>query len=213
MIRILIADDHEVVRKGLAMVLRLEPGFEVVGEAQNGAEAVQQARDLCPDVVLLDLKMPVVGGDVAAQQVREHCPQVRILMLSGAEIDEAVLDLLDRVDGYVLKDVSPAELAQAIRVVADGKQYIHAAVTRALLERMGAHSGKPTGPRTPLSPREMDVLRGMATAATYREIGRKLFISEETVRSHVKSILTKLEQPNRTQAVVAAIKLGLITLD
>jgi two-component system response regulator DegU len=213
MIRILIADDHEVVRKGLAMVLRLEPGFEVVGEARDGAEAVQRARDLCPDIALLDLKMPVVGGEVAAQQVREQCPHTRILILSGAEIDEAVLDLIERVDGYVLKDVSPSELAHAIRTVAEGKPYIHAAVTRTLLERMSAHSGKPAGLHVPLSPREMDVLRWMATAATYREIGQKLFISEETVRSHVKSILTKLDQPNRTQAVVAALKLGLITLD
>jgi two-component system response regulator DegU len=213
MIRILIVDDHEVVRKGLAMVLRLEPGFEVIGEAQNGAEAVQQARELKPDVVLLDLKMPVMGGDLAAQQVREQCPQARILMLSGAEVDEAVLDLIDRVDGYVLKDVSPNELAHAIRVVTEGRPYIHAAVTRTLLEQMGAHSGQPANLHTPLSPREMDVLRGMATAATYREIGQKLFISEETVRSHVKSILTKLNQPNRTQAVVAALKLGLIRLD
>lgn len=211
-IRLLIADDHEVVRKGLAMVLRLEPGFEVVGEARDGAEAVRRARELCPDVLLLDLKMPNMGGELAAQVVRRACPQTRILILSGAEIDEAVLDMLDSVDGYVLKDVSPEELISAIRTLAGGRQYIHSAVTRALLERMSAGMTVADS-RVALSPREMDVLRLMATPATYREIGGQLFISEETVRSHVKGILAKLHQPNRTQAVVAAVKLGLITLD
>jgi len=212
-IRILIADDHEVVRKGLALVLRLEPGFEVVGEARDGVEAVQRTRAVCPDVLLLDLKMPRLDGAAAAEQVRVWCPQTRIVILSGAEIDEAVLDLIGKVDGYVLKDVSPDELSRAIRTVAEGKQYIYAGVTRALLERMSAQVSAPAHElRAALSPREMEVLRLMATTATYREIGQQLFISEETVRSHAKNILAKLGQPNRTQAVVAALKMGLITL-
>lgn len=208
MIRLLIADDHEVVRKGLTMVLRLEPGFEVVGEARNGAEAVEATRALCPDLVLLDLKMPVMDGETAAQHIRAQCPATRLLLLSGAEVDETLINLLGQVDGYVPKEVSPAELAHAIRVVAEGRPYIHATVRQALTERPA-----PAVPRPVLSPREMDVLRWLVTAATYREIGQKLFISEETVRTHVKNILAKLEQPNRAQAIVAALRLGLIKLD
>ena len=208
-IRILIADDHEIVRKGLTMVLRLEPNLEVVGEARDGAEAVEQASRLCPDVILLDLKMPIISGDIAARQIRTHCPKTRIIILSGAELDEAVLNLIETVDGYVLKDISPDELTRAIRVVAAGRRYVHAAV----LERMSARMIAPVEIRASLSPRELEVLRLMATAVTYREIGQKLFIAEETVRSHVKNILAKLNQPNRTQAVVSALKLGLIALD
>ena len=212
-IRILIADDHEIVRKGLAMVLRLEAGFEVVGEARDGAQAVEQASTLCPDILLLDFKMPVLNGDAVARQVRAHCPETRIIILSGAELDETVLEAVEAVDGYVLKDIGPAELAYAIRAVAGGGQYFHAAVTKALFEKVAAHSAGPTIRKPHLSPREVDVLRLMATTATYKEIGQQLFISEETVRSHVKNILAKLDQPHRAQAVIAAVKMGLITLE
>ena len=213
MVRLLIADDHEVVRKGLVMVLSLEPGFQVVGEASDGDQAVELARALMPDIVLLDLKMPRLNGDAAAVQVREHCPAARVMLLSGAEIDEQVLDSLDVVDGYVPKDVSPDELVRAIRTVAAGGEYIHAAVTRALLVQASAPAAAPAIQRPALSARELEVLRLMATAATYREIGKQLYISEETIRSHVKSILAKLDQPNRTQAVMAAVRLGLVKLD
>jgi DNA-binding NarL/FixJ family response regulator len=215
-IRIVLADDHDIVRKGLTLVLRQEPDFEVIGEARDGVEALARAREGCPDVVLLDLKMPNAGGDVAAREIRRQCPATRVLILSGAELDEGVLDVLEAgVDGYLPKDVSPAELARAIRTIAEGKSYIHADVTRALLQRMVTlPSPLPAAARSAqLSPREMDVLRLLASPVTYREIGAKLFISEETVRSHVKNILVKLGQPNRTQAVVAAVKLRLITLE
>ena len=212
----MVADDHDIVRKGLTLMLRQEADFEVVGEARDGAEALARTRELCPDVAILDLKMPGAGGDVAAREIRRQCPATRVLILSGAELDEGVLEVLEAgVDGYVPKDVSPVELAHAIRTVSAGQPYIHADVTRALLQRMVAASlpSPAKAPGSHLSPREMDVLRLLAMPVTYREIGEQLFISEETVRSHVKNILVKLGQPNRTQAVVAAVKLGLITLE
>jgi DNA-binding NarL/FixJ family response regulator len=210
-VRILIADDHEVVRRGLALVLGLQPGFQVVGEAHTGAQAVAEAGRLRPDVVLLDLKMPELDGRAAAAQIKRRQPEARVIVLSGVEIDDDVFDVLEAgVDGYVPKEVGPDELARAIRLVAEGNRYVHPAVTQALLARRETRAaGRPPA----LSPRELDVLRLMAKAATYRDIGQQLFISEETVRTHVKNILSKLNQPNWTQAVLAAVRLGLISLD
>lgn len=209
-IRILIADDHEVVRKGLILVLRQEPDFEIVGEAETGREAVKQAVALEPHLVLLDWKMPELDGLAAAAMIREQAPAVRTMLLSGAPIDDAALDSLDAgVDGFVHKDISPADLSHAIRVVAGGRSYLGPEITRALIARAQTGKARPVA----LSPREMDVLRLMATAATYRQIGEQLYIGEETVRTHAKNIMLKLEQPNRTQAVIAAIRSGLIVLD
>jgi DNA-binding NarL/FixJ family response regulator len=211
MIRILIADDHEIVRKGLGLVLRLESDFEVVGEARNGLEAVRLVNELAPAVVLLDLSMPDMDGHAALLAIKRARPQARVMMLSGMTINTTVLDTIeDGADGYAIKDISPEELRHAIRLVASGRRYIHAAVTQALLANVSVRS--PTvSPK--FSARELDVLRLLPTPTTYREMGQRLFISEETVRTHVKNILSKLNQPNRTQAVVTAVKLGLITLE
>jgi len=209
-IRIIVADDHEVVRKGLMLVLRQEPDFEIVGEAHHGREAVDLATQRKPDLIVLDWKMPEMDGLAAAATIRQEMPGVRTLVLSGAPIEAEALDALDEgVDGFVHKDTSPADLAEAIRIVAGGRSYLGPEIKEALAERARTM----TAPHTSLTPREMDVLQYMATAATYREIGEQLHISEETVRSHAKSILAKLEQPNRTQSVIAAIRVGLIELE
>lgn len=218
---ILIVDDHEVVRRGLALVLKLEPGFRVVGEACNGVQAITEADRLNPDIILLDLKMPEMDGHMAAGYIKSRHPDTRVILLSGAEIDDDVFDALESgVDGYVSKEVSPQELAHAIRIVASGERYIHVSVTNALLKRVhtrpageGSAAMRAATFEDPhLSAREKDVLKLMSSPLTYREIGEKLFISEETVRTHVKSILAKLGQPNRTQAVVESVRLGLIQL-
>jgi len=209
-IRILISDDHEVVRKGLALVLRQEPDFEIVGEAQDGAETLLKACQLKPDLVLLDWKMPRMDGVTAARNIRRKLPAVRILMLSGAPIERDVINGLNAgVDGFVHKDISPDNLTVAIRLVASGQPYLGSEVTQALIRQAQWNGPQPVS----LSPREMDVLRLLITPATYRQIGVQLSISEETVRSHVKSILMKLNQPNRTQAVIAALRAELISFD
>jgi DNA-binding NarL/FixJ family response regulator len=212
-IRLLIADDHEVVRHGLHLVLRQEPDFEVAGEACNGQEAVEMAAALTPDLVLLDWKMPKMDGLQAAQAIKQANPAIRTLMLSGAPVETAVLDTLNNgIDGHVHKDTSPRDLAHAIRVVAGGKSYLGPEITEALLAQSRRPAPlKPPGSR--LSTRELDVLTLMATPATYRQIGEQLFISEETVRTYAKRIFAKLNQPNRTQAVIAALRLGLINID
>jgi len=206
-IRILIADDHAVVRKGLVMVLRLEADFEVIGEAGNGQEAADLARALHPDVVLLDRMMPVLDGGEAATAIKKDNPDTHIIILTGTEVDPGVIDILSLgIDGYVLKEIEPGELKNAIRTVARGEPYLHPNVTRLVLNQIT----KQPRPADLLTSRELEVLRWMSTAATYREIGDELSISEETVRSHAKHILSKLGQPNRTGAVLEAGRLGLL---
>ncbi len=211
-IRILIADDHEVVRRGLALVLKLEADFLVVGEADNGETAVSLAQTVQPHVALLDWKMPKLDGIQTAYAIKKSQPHIYTLILSGAPVETAVLDALDHaIDGFVHKDISPAALSQAIRIVASGKRYLGHEITQALIAR--SQQSQPTQPAPTLSNREMQILNLMATPATYKEMGEQLFISEETVRTYAKRIFTKLGQTNRTQAVIAALRLNLISLD
>ncbi|MCG3210548.1 MAG: Transcriptional regulatory protein DegU [Anaerolineae bacterium] len=212
-IRILIVDDHAVVRRGLIMVLRLEPDFEIVGEAENGKIALSMAQQLQPDLILLDFAMPEMDGAETAKALKAKMPAVKVLVLSGVELDDRLLDLLATgVDGYVIKDIEPDELAQAIRTVAQGEAYLHPSLARRVLTRMSAREKTPSAPPARLTPREEEVLRLMATPHTYREIAEQLYVSEETIRSHAKRILSKLDQPNRAQAVLAAVRVGLLEL-
>ncbi len=210
-IRILIVDDHAVVRKGLAMVLRLETSLEVVGEAQNGREGLVAARSLQPDIVLVDLVMPEMDGQEMALALRKSNPQIKIMMLTGTEVDDRVFDLVAAgIEGYVLKNIEPAELVGAIRAVMRGEAYLHPDVMKRIVARI---QHQPTQrPSVSLTARELETLEWMATANTYKQIARQLNVSEETVRSHAKNILKKMNQPNRAQAVLAAMKMGLIQL-
>lgn len=209
-IRILIVDDHAVVRKGLAMVLRLEAGLEVVGEAENGRAGLEAAQRLHPDLVLVDLVMPEMDGQEMALALRQSNPRIKIMMLSGTEVDDRVYDLVAAgIEGYVLKNIEPGELVRAIRAVVSGEAYLHADVMRKVLNRMEQQAPPAS---FSLTPRELEVLEWMATPNTYRQIANRLGVSEETVRSHAKSILEKMKQPNRAQAALAALQMKLIRL-
>ncbi len=213
--RILLADDHAVVRRGLQMVLRLEKDFEIVGDAADGAEAVAQAKAFQPDVVLMDLKMPRLDGIGAAREIKKCLPRTRILMLTGIDTAGDVVKALEAgADGYVLKEVSPEELIHAIRVIGAGEAYLEPSITRRVIERMrGARPSRGAATMIEhLTPREREILQLMATSATNREMAETLNLSEETVRSHSKNVLAKLGQPNRTQAVLYALREGLIDL-
>lgn len=209
-IRILIVDDHAVVRKGLAMVLRLESDLEVAGEAENGRVGLDAARSLNPDIALVDLVMPVMDGQEMALALRKSRPGIKIMMLTGTEVDDRVYDLVAAgIEGYVLKNIEPGELVRAIHAVAHGEAYLHPDVMKKVVERMRPQST----PAISLTPRETEILEWMSTPNTYRQIARHFNISEETVRSHAKNILEKMKQPNRAQAVLAAMKTGLIKVE
>jgi DNA-binding NarL/FixJ family response regulator len=210
-IRILIADDHEIVRKGLELVLQLEAGFQVVGAVGSGKEATTQAIRLQPDVVLLDLLMPDADGVAVTRLIKKGAPNTRVLILTGHVAPELLLDALQAgADGYLMKDIGAPELCRAIRAVADGEAYLQPPVTRYLLRLLARDA-----PRSPairgseLTPRELEILQLMASHTT-QEVAERLSIGVETVRTHVKNILHKLDAPNRTQAVLTALKKGLI---
>ncbi len=206
-IRILIVDDHAVVRKGLAMVLRLEPDLEVVGEAENGRVGLESAKSLNPDIVLVDLVMPEMDGQEMALALRKSNPKIKVMMLTGTEVDDRVFDLVAAgIEGYVLKNIEPGELVRAIHAVAHGEAYLHPDVMKKVVNKMQPLPA----PAISLTPRELEILDWMATPNTYKQIANQLSISEETVRSHAKNILEKMKQPNRAQAALIAMKMGLI---
>ena len=206
-IHILIVDDHAVVRKGLAMVLRLEPDLEVVGEAENGRVGLESAKSLNPDIVLVDLVMPEMDGQEMALALRKSNPNIKIMMLTGTEVDDRVFDLVAAgIEGYVLKNIEPGELVRAIHAVVHGEAYLHPDVMKKVVNKMQPLPA----PAISLTPREMEILDWMATPNTYKQIASQLSISEETVRSHAKNILEKMKQHNRAQAALMAMKMGLI---
>ncbi len=212
-IRVLIADDHAIVREGLRGLITSEPGMALVGEAVDGVEAVSKAQTLQPDVILLDLVMPHKSGLEAIGEIKNQNPDVRILVLTSfAEDDQVFPAIKSGALGYLLKDSSPHELLQAIRQVYRGESSLHPTVARKLIREINQPSDLPPA-SDPLTEREVEVLRLVAQGLSNQEISDMLFLSERTVRTHVSNILGKLHLANRTQAALYALREGLASLD
>jgi len=204
-IRLLIADDHYLVRTGLVALLGRNPQFQVVAEASNGLEAIKAFEEYRPNVALMDLRMPVLGGIDAITRIRDLHPNAKILVLTSFDGDEGIFRALQAgARGYCLKNTPAPELFEAIQAVASGHRHVPPHIAAKLIERMN---------ETELTPREHDVLRLIATGKSNQQIGASLFISAGTVKSHVNHILMKLDADDRTTAVIKALRRGLVDLD
>jgi len=212
-IRIVVVDDHEVVRRGLRALFSTESDLQVVAEAANGREAVSVVERESPDVVLMDLVMPVMDGVEAIRRIKASRPESRVLVLTSFGSDSKLFPAVKAgAIGYLLKDSTPEELVRAIRNAAAGRTSLHPAVARRLLAELSGH-GPPPRSRESLTEREVELLRCLARGLSNDEIGETLHISEATVRTHVSHILAKLELANRTQAALYALRAGIASVD
>ncbi|RIK30890.1 MAG: DNA-binding response regulator [Chloroflexi bacterium] len=212
-IRVLIADDHAVVRKGLRTLLMSEPDIELIDEAADGIEAVLKTRAYKPDVILLDMLMPRLDGLGAIQQIKQENPGARIVILTSFAEDDRVFPAIKAgALGYLLKDSSPEQLVLAIRDVYNGKSSLDPSIALKLIRELNRPSAQESGAE-PLSERELEVLRCVAQGRTNGEIANELCISERTVGNHIGSILGKLHLANRTQAALYALRTGLAKLE
>ncbi|MEX2246590.1 MAG: response regulator transcription factor [Dehalococcoidia bacterium] len=206
--RLMIVDDHEVLRMGLRAALEVEPDFTVVAEASNGGEAIERARAHHPDIVLMDVRMDGIDGIEACREIRNELPDTKVLMLTSfAEEETVVAALLAGAAGYVLKNVARARLLEALRAVARGDSLLDSKVTKSVLERL--IGGQPAETGDELTPREREVLVLIAQGATNKEIAAQLVVSENTARNHVSHILGKLGFSRRSEAAAYAVRKGL----
>jgi DNA-binding NarL/FixJ family response regulator len=211
-IRILIVDDHTLVRNAMHLMLDLKTGLEVVGEAQDGLEAIDQARILQPDVVLMDLEMPRLGGLEAIAEIHRQFPKIRIVVLTSFVDDQKIAAAIQAgAMNYLLKNSSPADLVRTIQEVYAGSANLSPEITRRLVAGL-QQPAKPVAPETSLTERENEILRLAASGLTNPEIAEKLFISEGTVRFHISNIFSKLGVSSRSQAILYALRQGWVDL-
>ncbi len=217
-IKVLIADDHRVVREGLAAILKTKENIVVVGEAQDGHEAVEKARSLLPDVILMDVSMPRMGGVEATRQIKRESPHIGIIALTMYDEEHYIFDLVRAgATGYLLKDTDSAQIVVAIRAIYRGESLINPSVASKILAEFSLlaqkKGKKASGVDHDLSEREITVLRLVAEGKTNKEIANSLDLSEKTVKNHVRNIFHKLQVYDRTQAAILAIRKGLIELE
>lgn len=212
--RVLLADDHALVRAGIASLLRAW-GMEVVGEAGDGREALELARKLHPDVVLMDIRMPVCGGLEATRLLKAELPEVKIVIVTVSEDDEDLFEAIKAgAEGFLLKGMSESELSRVLGDLAAGKPTLSPRLAGRIVDEFARTATRPgTANDELLTPRELDVLRLLSSGATNREIGATLFLSENTVSFHMKHILSKLHLKNRAQAAAYAVRAGIIDED
>ena len=220
-IRILIADDHQLLREGIRNFLSLEPDFEIIGEAANGEEAIAQTIELRPDVLLLDINMPKASGIEVASRLKESCPEVRILALTIHDDQNYMMNMIQSgAAGYLLKDVEPSMMVQAVRRVYAGESYVEPSLTKKLFQGITNREEKKVAPAAPgitegdrLSAREIEVLRLIGKGMSNAEIARTLYLSEKTVKNHLTNIFRKIDVTDRTQAVLYAIKHKIVNVE
>ena len=211
-IRVLVVDDHAIVRKGIRAMLEVVPDIDMVGEAESGREAVAEAERLRPDVIVMDLVMPGMDGVEAIERIKADQPEARILVLTSFAGEDKLFPAIKAgALGYHLKDSSPDDLLRAIRRVQKGESSLHPVIARRVLDELSGASKSPE-PVDPLTPREVEVLRLVAQGRENRDIAEELVISEATVRTHVSNIMSKLHLANRTQAALYALREGLASL-
>ncbi|WP_308161870.1 response regulator transcription factor [Bacillus sp. ISL-75] len=210
-IRVLIADDHHVVRRGLVFFLRTQKDLEIIGEAANGKEAVEQAKLLKPDIILMDLVMPEMDGIQATKTIKQEQPDIKIMMLTSFSDQDHVIPALEAgASGFQLKDIQPDELVTSIKKIIGGENQLHPKATSHLLANLSNKNKQEKNLLAELTKRELDVLKEIANGKSNKEIAASLFITEKTVKTHVSNLLSKLELADRTQAALYAVKNQLV---